>query len=132
MLEYFFERSHRVLMARISGVFGSPEAAELDRAVQNLVRGEQGLRAVYDFSDMEALAIPEQRIDQRAQRPSLIEGLRVVVASRTLGGDKARQFSTLQSNAGARAPIVVSRLEQAYVLLGLDQHAKFERLEPGL
>lgn len=119
-------------MARISGVFGSDEAAELDRAVHNLVRGEQGLRAVYDFTDLEALAIPEQRIDQRAQRPSLIEGLRIVVASRMLGGDKARQFGTLQSNAGARAPIVVSRLEQAYILLGLDQHATFERLEPGL
>lgn len=132
MLEYFLERSHRVLLARISGVFGSTEAAELDRAVARFVRDDRDLRAIYDFSEMQSLAIPEQRLDQRAHVPSVLDGLRVVVASRAFGGDKAREFSARQSNAGARAPIVVARLEQAYVLLGLDRTAKFERLEPGL
>ena len=132
MLEYFFEPSRRILMARISGIFGSAEAEQLDQTVATFARRESGLNALYDFSELEALAISEQRIAERAYRPSVIEGIRVVVASRALGGDKAREFSARQSNAGERAPFVVARMEQAYVLLGLDHKAKFERVDPGL
>jgi hypothetical protein len=125
MLEYYFERKQRVLMASISGTFDTEQALRLDRAVSGFARHEPGLRALYDFTELERIDIPDPFIAARARQPTAVGGVRVIVASRTMGSGMARAFSDRQSDAGERAPIVVERLEEAYALLGLAHDARF-------
>ena len=54
----------------------------------------------------------------------------LLAALRAFAGQKGRSFSATQSDAGERAPMVATSIEQAYVLLGLDYKAKFNRFEP--
>ncbi len=130
MLDFFFERRRRVLMVRISGIFDEEQSDRLDRAAEQLAAREPGLRAIYDFSELEQLAISAERIAERARKPTAVAGMRVIVASRAFAGQKGRSFSSTQSNAGERAPMVADSIEQAYVLLGLDHRARFEGFEP--
>lgn len=130
MLDFFFERRRRVLMVRISGVFDQEQSDRLDRVAEQLAAREPELRAIYDFTDLEQLAVPAERIAERARKPTAVAGMRIIVASRAFAGQKGRSFSATQSNAGERAPMVATSIEQAYVLLGLDYKAKFNRFEP--
>ena len=131
MIACFFEPRHRVLMVRIDGVFGSDELRQLDDAVTRIVAREGAISSIYDFTDLQAVAVPAVRTAQRAHQPTVVEGLRVVVASRTLAGDALRDFSAQQGAAGMRAMIVVDRLEAAYARLGLDYQATFAPVELG-
>lgn len=130
MLDFFFERRRRVLMVRISGVFDEEQSIQLDHAAEQLAAREPKLQAIYDFTELEQLAMPAEHIAERARKPTAIAGMRVIVASRAFAGQKGRSFSTTQSNAGERAPMVATSIEQAYVLLGLDHKARFDRFEP--
>ena len=130
MIDYFFERRRKVLMARISADFDAEQASQLDRIAETLAAREPGLRAIYDFTDLTDLRIPAAQIAERARKPTAVGGLRIIVASRAFAGQKGRSFSAAQSNAGERAPMIADSIEQAYVLLGLDQKARFDRFEP--
>lgn len=126
MIDYYFERERRVLLARISGVFDGQSSDALDDTVARFAATEKGLSAVYDFSGIEQVAIPASRMAERARQPPVVDGRRLIVASRAMGGVMARSFSELQANAGKRAPMVVRNLEEAYVVLGLNYRARFE------
>jgi hypothetical protein len=117
-------------MVRISGVFDQEQSDRLDRVAEQLAAREPELRAIYDFTDLEQLAVPAERIAERARKPAVVAGMRIIVASRAFAGQKGRSFSATQSNAGERAPMIADSIEQAYVLLGLDHKARFDRFEP--
>ena len=119
-------------MARISADFDAEQASQLDRIVETLAAREPGLRAIYDFTDLTDLRIPAAQIAERARKPTAVGGLRIIVASRAFAGQKGRSFSATQSNAGERAPMIADSIEQAYVLLGLDHKARFDRFEPDM
>ena len=129
MLTLWYERRHNVLMARVTGVLSSEDIAAHDRSVLHFLAGRTGVRAIYDLSGVDALAIPTSKIAQRGQRPAIISERRVVVASRQAGEDFARIIRDNQSAAGLPEPIIVATLEEAYAALDLDGAALFEPVE---
>ncbi len=129
MLGLFYERRHNVVLARVSGVLSSADIAEHDRALLNFLAGKQGVRGLYDFSSIDALAVPISKINQRGQTPPIIGGMRVVVAPTGAAGiDFAVQLADQLRAAGHREPQIVESLADAYRLLGLD-NPQFERIE---
>ncbi len=133
MFSLFYERRHNVVMTRITGVLSSEDIEAHDRSVLNFLAGifasERQVRGLYDFSAVEALAVPISKIDQRGQRPAIIEGMRVVVApSAAAGADFATRLSGQQRMAGHREPLIVDTMEEAYRLLDMDD-PQFERIE---
>lgn len=131
MIEFFVQREQRILMARITGTYDIGEMIRLDDFVRAFVAGQGEMRGLYDFSNVEQITVPMTRLAERAGQPSIIGGMRVLVAPRSVGIGMTRMFSEHQSNAGQTAPMVVGRLEEAYVLLGLHYKAHFEPIEFG-
>jgi hypothetical protein len=129
MLALFYERRHNVVLSRVSGVLSSEDIAEHDRALLNFLAGKEGVRGLYDFTAIDALAIPISKINQRGQRPAIIDGMRVVVApSGAAGLDFASRMADQLRAAGHREPMIVGTLAEAYQLLELD-NPQFERIE---
>jgi hypothetical protein len=128
MLRLAYDRKNRVLLVTISGIFASAELEALDRAVIGFAAREGRMRAIYDYTDVEAFAVPESRIVQRAQQPSIMHEPRVVVASRALGGAGARAFARHQRDAARREAVIVGTLEEAYAMLQL-RNPQFETVE---
>jgi hypothetical protein len=129
MLGLFYERRHKVVLTRVSGVFSSEDLNEHDRALLNFRAGKEGVRGLYDFSSIEALAVPISKINQRGQGPAIIDGMRVVVASPGAAGlDFASRIADQLRAAGHREPQIVATLAEAYRLLELD-NPQFERIE---
>jgi len=129
MLSLAFDRKNRVLRVTVSGIFASDEMAELDRVVIEFIARHGQMRGIYDYADVEAMAVPQTRLLQRAQQPAIMRGQRVIVASRVLGGEGARAYGRYQREAGEKEAAVVDTLEAAYRLLGLN-HPRFEPVEP--
>ena len=129
MIEFFVQREQRILMARITGIYDLGEMERLDEFVRAFVAGHGEMRGLYDFSNVDEVAVPMARLAERAGQRSIIGGMRVLVAPKAVGVGMTRMFSEYQSNAGQTAPMVVGRLEEAYVLLGLHYKAHFEPIE---
>jgi hypothetical protein len=117
-----FNRSHQVLLARVSGVFASSDMADLDNAVIRFLAHRQEdaeLRALYDFSNVEAIAVPASKFAERGRQPPIVRGLRVLVAPAGAGENFGTSFRNQQRIAGNTEPLVVASLSDAYTLLGL-------------
>jgi hypothetical protein len=129
MLTLFYERRHNVVMTRVTGVLSSEDIGEHDRALLNFLAGKEGVRGLYDFSPIDAIAVPISKINQRSQRPAIIDGMRVVVAPPGAAGlDFARRIADQLRAAGHREPLIVGTLEEAYRLLDL-VNPQFERID---
>lgn len=123
-------------MTRITGVLSSEDLDAHDLTVllflAGLMAGAQPVRGLYDFSAVEALAVPISRINQRGQRPAIIEGQRVVVAPPgAAGAEWAALLAEQRRTAGLSQPTIVATLEDAYRLLGID-NPQFDRADPAL
>jgi hypothetical protein len=127
MLSLAFDRTNRVLRVTISGIFASAEMDELDRAVIEFVAREGEVQGIVDFSDVEAIAVPDSRLVQRAQQPVILP-VRVVVASRVRGGEVARSYARHQREAGRKEAVLVDSLRAAYAQLGL-RNPRFEPVD---
>jgi len=128
MLSLAFDRKNRVLRVTVSGIFASDEMAELDSVVIGFIARHGQVRGIYDYTDVEAVAVPDTRLIQRAQQPAIMRDQRVIVASRVLGGESARAYGRYQREAGEKEAAVVETLEAAYRLLELD-NPRFEPIE---
>jgi len=131
MLALSYERRHQVVMVRVTGVLSSEDIEMHDRVMLGFLAGKEGVRAIYDLSNVEALAIPLSKIAQRGQRPAIVTGRRVVVAQRQGGEDFARIIASEQRAAGLAEPAIVPTLAEAYELLGLGRDTVFEPVEGG-
>lgn len=129
MFSLFFERRHRVLMARITGVLSSEDIATHDRVVLRFLAGKDGVRAIYDLSNVEALAVPASKIAHRGQRPAIVTGHRIVVSSSAGGAEFVRIIADEQRTAGLAEPTIVPTLEQAYAQMNLGKDAVFEPVD---
>lgn len=136
MISLYYERRHNVVMTRVTGVLSSEDLDAHDLSVllflAGLMAGEKPVRGLYDFSAVEALAVPISRITQRGQRPAIIEGQRVVVAPPgAAGAEWAALLAEQRRAAGLSQPIIVATLEEAYQVLGLN-NPQFDRADPAL
>ena len=127
MLKLAFDRKNRVLQVTIFGIFASEDMDELETAVVEFVARHGQVRGIFDYSDVEAIAVPDSRLAERAQQPEAIEQ-RVVVASRVLGGERARTYARYRREASQRHPVIVGSLAEAYAFLGL-RNPRFEPVE---
>ena len=129
MLSLFFEPRHRVLMVRLTGLFSSEDIDIHDRVVLSFVARAGAVRAIYDMSGVETVAVPASKAIQRGQAPAIIE-TRVVVMPPAESADFVRIMREQQRLAGHREAIPVATLEEAYLALDMtDPH--FEPVEAG-
>ena len=125
MLQLAFDRANRVLRVTVTGIYASADMEALDRMVIDALAREGPMRGIFDYSEVEAFAVPMSRLVQRAQQPAIMRD-RVIVASRVQGGEGARAFGRYQREAGEREAIIVRNLQEAYKVLRLKQ----PRFEP--
>jgi hypothetical protein len=128
MLSLAYDRKHRVLRATISGIFASEDMEELDRSVIEFVARQGQVRCIYDYTTVEALAVPESLLARRAQQPLIVREQRVIVASRVSSGEAARAYVRYQREAGQKEAAIVDTLNEAYALLRL-RNPRFEPVE---
>ena len=127
-----FERTHRVLRARATGVIATQDLVDLDMAsISFLAREERPdgppIRALYDFSEIAAIAVPQTKAAARGSRLAIVRGQRVMVQSRTLACGIVQTFVQSQRLAGNKLAVVDS-LDEAHALLGLTA-PHFEAIE---
>jgi hypothetical protein len=126
MFTLSFEPGHQVLMARLWGVFASTDMAELDGAVIRFLAGrpdETRVRALYDFSAVEAIAVPASKFAERGRQPPIVKGLRVLVAPAGADEGFGTSFRNQQRSASKGDLIVVASLREAYAQLGMHDPA---------
>jgi hypothetical protein len=124
MLQLELDRANRVLLVTVTGIFSSVDMEELDRVVIDALAREGQLRGIFDYTDVEAFAVPESRLIQRAQQPAIMRE-RVIVASRVQGGVGARTYGRAQREAGESQATIVQTLAEAYQVLRL-RRPRFE------
>jgi len=128
MLSLAYDRKHRVLRVTISGIFASQDMDEVDFTVIEFVARQGQVRCIFDYTEVEAFAVPESLMARRAQQPLIVREQRVIVASRVAGGEAARVYVRYQREAGQREAAIVDNLEDAYLLLRL-RNPRFEAVE---
>jgi hypothetical protein len=126
MFTLWFDRSSEVLVARFSGAFTTEDFAALDAALIQFLSGEgrhhsERMRAIFDLSAVEVVAVPESKAVEQARRPPIVRGQRVVVAPRIASDDFGRIYRSQQREAVDSEPVIVASLDEAYALLGLAQ-----------
>jgi hypothetical protein len=133
VLSLFYERRYNVIMTQVTGVLSSEDLDAHDLSVllflAGLFAGNHPVRGLYDFSAVEALAVPISRINQRGQLPAIIDGQRVVVAPPgAAGAEWVARLGEQRRSAGLRLATIVETLEEAYRELGLD-NPQFDRVD---
>ncbi len=126
----FFDHQHKVLLTRLSGIFGQEDIAAL-YAVAKRIMGREGssLRSIQDFSAVEAVDVQLGRIAQHGWRAQIVPGRqRVMVVPQAEFQDMARMFAALQKIADYDEPQIVRTLEKAYALFDLTD-PQFEPVE---
>jgi hypothetical protein len=101
---------------------------EVDLTVIEFVARQGQVRCIFDYTEVEAFAVPESLMARRAQQPLIVREQRVIVASRVAGGEAARVYVRYQREAGQREAAIVDNLEDAYLLLRL-RNPRFEAVE---
>src|SRR5262249_44173561 len=123
------ERTHRVLLSCFTGTFTLDVIARCDRAVMMILGREGPVRGILDFSAVDAVDIPADRLKARAQQPPMAAGHeRIFVATKPSALAFAQTYAALHGEFSGTAPRIVSTRSDAYALLGLT-NPKFEPLE---
>jgi hypothetical protein len=128
MLNLAFDRKNRILRVTVSGIFASEDLDALDHAVLEFVGREGQVRSIYDFTAIEAFAVPHSRMILRAQQPAIVSEQRVLVAPPVVGVEASQAFSRHQREVGERGLVIVADLEEAYAVLRL-RNPQFEPVE---
>ena len=128
-----FERRHRVIKAKVTGVLATQHLLDLDMALiaflaREMIVDAAALRGLYDFSEVTAVAVPQAKVEERGSLPAIVRGHRVMVRSRTLACSLVESFVQSQRRARDYQLTVVDSLEEAHALLGLNV-AHFEVIE---
>jgi hypothetical protein len=128
-----FEHRHRVIKATAIGVIATQHLLDLDRALiaflsREMMADAASLRALYDFSEVTAIAVPQTMAEERGSLPAIVQGHRVMVQSRALACDLVQSFVQSQRRAGRHQLMVVTSLEEAHAALGL-KAPRFEAIE---
>jgi hypothetical protein len=118
------ERRHRVLKAKAVGVIASQDLTDLDMASIGFLSREDSAdrpvyRALLDFSEVAAIAVPKTRVAARGSQGPVIRGLRVLVQSGAVDCSVVETLVHSRRLVGDNRLVVVDSLVEAYALLGL-------------
>ena len=121
MYTILFEARAKVMLTRYSGVFSSDDISSLDEFVAGFIAREGiYVRNIFDFTAVEAVAIPRPRLLERGRKPRTNPGQdRVVVAPQHEIYELFRDYAQAQLDIGNGTMMVVQRFEDALRLLGL-------------
>ena len=129
MFQLLFEPRHRVLLTRIFGTYVQDDIVLRDRAAARFVARHGLMRGLMDFSGVEAVEVPINRLVRRAHEPPVLPGqVRVIVAPDPLTYELNRVVIAHQLYSRKIEPLLVRNLQEAYDALGLTD-PKFEPIE---
>ena len=121
-----FHEKHRIALARFSGIVSTEDFERLDNALAALVAREGFMPGIFDFSAIEAHAVPKTFLVKYARLPQVLLGQeRVIVAPQQEVYDLACAFAVQQRDFGNMEPKVVRVMDDACRLFGVDE-ADFE------
>lgn len=111
MFTLAFDRRHKILLARVSGVLSSSDIVALDGAIERFTAHNGPAHGLMDFTSVSTVAVPIGKLVQPAQRPAAGAGYKrvVVVANSEL---------LALARTAAREPMVVSSIDEALRQLG--------------
>lgn len=120
MLAMFFERRHRVLLARFSDRLTPADVALLYDAAREFAAREGLTRGLVDFTDVGVVEVDTAEFIRRGQQAAVMtDQHRVYVVPRPDLFGLGRMFSTYQKIAGNREPQLVRTMAEAYRALDL-------------
>jgi hypothetical protein len=117
-----FHKKHRIVLARFSGVVSSEDLRQLDEALAALVAQEGFMRGIFDFSSIEANAVPRSFLTAYARLPQtiLMGQERVIVAPQPDVYELAFAYAVQQRDSGDMEPKIVLNLADAFRLFDTD------------
>jgi hypothetical protein len=120
VFQLLFETSHRVLLTRLSGTYVQDDIVLRDRAAKRFVARHGLMRGLMDFSGVDAVEVPIDRLVRRAHEPPVLPGqIRVIVAPDPLTYELNRVVIAHQLYSRKVEPLLVRSLQDAYDALDL-------------
>jgi hypothetical protein len=120
VFQLLFEPRHRVLVTRIFGTYVQDDIILRDRAAVRFVARHGLMRGLMDFSGMEAIDVPIDRIVRRAHQPPVLPGqFRVILAPDALTYELNRVVIAHQLYSRKIEPLLVRTRAEAYAALEL-------------
>jgi len=130
LFELLFDARNNVLMTRYFGTYVTEDIVLRDNAASRFVARRGPARGIVDFSDVQAVDMPIDRLVERAQAPGVLGSeRRVIVAPNDLTYGLNRVFTAHRVYVGKIEPLLVRTLAEAFEVLDLDD-PKFEPVEP--
>jgi len=111
--------------AKAKGVIATQDLLDLAIALIAFLAREEtadrpSIRGLYDFSEVAAIAVPQTKAAERGSLSAILRGQRVMVQSQTLACGVVETFVQSQRLAGDNHLVVVTSLDEANALLGLN------------
>ncbi len=120
MFQLLFEPQHRVLLTRIFGTYVQDDIVLRDKAAARFVARNGLARGLMDFSGVETVDIPIDRLVRRAHEPPVLPGqFRVIVAPQPITYELNRVVIAHQLYSRKVEPLLVRTMKEAYDALGL-------------
>ena len=122
MFSLSFDSNHRVLLAQFAGVLSTEDIEGFDKALAAFVSRHGFARGIFDFSSVQANAVPRSFLVWRARLPQILLGQeRVIVAPQQEIYELARVYAAQQRDFGNIQGQIVRTLADAYLALDLRQ-----------
>lgn len=121
MIEVSFERAHRILFTRFTGLFSFEDIEALDKVVKRFVHENGPVAGLIDWSGIEMITVPPWRLIQRGRAPQIAPGQKRVMVAPEDGPvhTMVRAYAEQQRDFGNVAPAVVRSLDEAYAVFGI-------------
>ena len=117
-----FNSNHSVLLAQFAGILSSEDIEGLDKALVAFVSRHGFGRGMFDFTSVNANAVPQSFFAWRGRLPQILLGQeRIIVAPQQEIYELACAYAAQQRDFGNVEPQVVRALGDAYRMLGLEQ-----------
>lgn len=129
LFKLLFDPRNRVLLTRLSGPYTQDDLVVRDRAVARFVARHGLMRGIMDFTAVDTIEVPIDRVVRRAHEPPLLPGqARVIVAPGDAAYEMNRVMIAHQLYVRKVEPLLVRSLDEAYRALAMDRPS-FEEVE---
>jgi hypothetical protein len=129
LFKLLFDPRNRVLLTRLSGPYTQDDLVVRDRAVARFVARHGLMRGIMDFTAVDTIEVPIDRLVRRAHEPPLLPGqARVIVAPGDAAYEMNRVMIAHQLYVRKVEPLLVRSLDEAYRALAMDRPS-FEEIE---
>lgn len=103
------DRGRKLIEATFSGCFDAADLRKLDAAARVAFASEGPMDALFDFTLVETVALPDRLIADRGRVPQVCPGYkRVIVTSNPELFQLFRVYGAYQAVVGSEPPVIVS------------------------